>query len=228
MTEISEDRPPVELLESTLEAIIFASTEPVRPADLGAALGGIPEEEVASALEKLASRYAASSSGLLLEQVAGGYRLATRSNVGAWVRMYFRNQNRTRLTPATLETLAIVAYRQPVTAPEIQSIRGKDPTYGLKVLLEKRMLRIMGRKKVVGNPLLYGTSRQFLVHFGLNSLKDLPSIEEFDAFLDTLGQAQPVLFEGAHEAEPTVEPIPEVGEAAAIPEPPQDPPGGGH
>ncbi len=200
MTERSEDRPPSELLESTLEAIIFASTDPVRPADLAGALGDIPQDEVDAALQRLASRYARSESGLVLEQVAGGYRLATRPNVGAWVRMYFRNQNRTRLTPATLEVLAIAAYRQPVTAPEIQAIRGKDPTYGLKVLLEKRLLRIMGRKKVVGNPLLYGTSRQFLVHFGLNSLKDLPSIEEFDAFLDTLGQPQPDLLEGAEVA----------------------------
>ncbi|MBD3866731.1 MAG: SMC-Scp complex subunit ScpB [Acidobacteria bacterium] len=230
MTEKPEERPPAELLESTLEAIIFASTDPVRPAELGTALGGIPDEEVVAALESLSSRYARADTGLILEQVAGGYRLATRSNVGAWVRTYFRNQNRTRLTPATLETLAIVAYRQPVTAPEIQAIRGKDPTYGLKVLLEKRMLRIMGRKKVVGNPLLYGTSRQFLVHFGLNSLKDLPSIEEFDAFLDTLGQAQPVLFEGAEIAEPadTVAAEPTAAEPATIPEPPQDTPGGGH
>ena len=224
MTDQSEERPPEELLESALEAIIFASSEPVRPEDLGSALGGIPGDEVDAALQRLAARYIQGEGGLVLEQVAGGYRLATRSNVGAWVRMFFRNQNRTRLTPATLEVLAIVAYRQPVTAPEIQAIRGKDPTYGLKVLLEKRLLRIMGRKKVVGNPLLYGTSKQFLVHFGLNSLKDLPSIEEFDAFLDTLEQAQPVLFEGA-EATPPVE---EMGEPVAIPEPPQDTAGGGH
>ena len=205
MTERSDERPPVELLESTLEAIIFASTDPVRPADLSSALGEIPEDEVEAALQSLASRYAQAGSGLTLEQVAGGYRLATRSSVGSWVRMYFRNQNRTRLTPATLEVLAIVAYRQPVTAPEIHAIRGKDPTYGLKVLLEKRLLRIMGRKKVVGNPLLYGTSRQFLVHFGLNNLEDLPSIEEFDAFLDTLGQAQPALFESSEPAAPELQ-----------------------
>ena len=224
MSDPSEDRPPAELLESTLEAIIFASAEPVRPADLGAALGDIPEEEVESALESLAARYSKGAGGLLLEQVAGGYRLATCSSVGAWVRMYFRNQHHTRLTPATLEVLAIVAYRQPVTAPEIQAIRGKDPTYGLKVLLEKRLLRIMGRKKVVGNPLLYGTSKQFLVHFGLNSLKDLPSIEEFDAFLDTLAQPHPVLFEGAEMTSEATEAV----ETVAIPETQQDIPGGGH
>ena len=225
MSERSEERPPRELLEATLEAIIFASGEPVRTGDLGAALGDVPEDEIDEALRRLGARYEQNGSGLVLEQVAGGYRLATRSNVGAWVRMFFRNQHRTRLTPATLEVLAIVAYRQPVTAPEIQAIRGKDPTYGLRVLLEKRLLRIMGRKKVVGSPLLYGTSRQFLVHFGLNSLKDLPSIEEFDAFLDTLGAAQPVLFEGAEPSPQAEEAAPE---PAAIPEPQQEPAGGGH
>ena len=201
MSERREERPPGELLESTLEAIIFASSEPVRPDELGSALGEIPEDEVEAALQRLSARYARDGGGLILEQVAGGYRLATRSDVGEWVRMYFRNQNRTRLTPTTLEVLAMVAYRQPVTGPEIQAIRGKDPTYALKVLLEKRMLRIMGRKKVVGSPLLYGTSKQFLVHFGLNKLEDLPSIEEFDAFLDTLSLSQPVLLEDTEQVE---------------------------
>jgi segregation and condensation protein B len=79
-----------------------------------------------------------------------------------------------------------VAYRQPVTAPEIQAIRGKDPTYALRTLLEKRLVRILGRKKVVGNPILYGTSKHFLVHFGLDRLEDLPSVEDFDEFIGAL------------------------------------------
>jgi segregation and condensation protein B len=98
------------------------------------------------------------------------------------------------LSPAALETLAIVAYRQPVTSPEIQAIRGVDPGASLKSLLEKKMLRILGRKRVVGNPLLYGTSRQFLVHFGLNALEDLPSIQDFEQFLGALDGTPPPLF----------------------------------
>ena len=85
---------------------------------------------------------------------------------------------------AALETLAIVAYRQPMTSPEIQAIRGKDPSAALKGLLDKKLVRIVGKKKVVGSPLLYGTSKQFLIHFGLDSLQDLPSMEEFDAFVE--------------------------------------------
>jgi len=113
-------------------------------------------------------------------------RLATRTEVGPWVRQFFRQRNRTRLSPAALETLAIVAYRQPITAPEIQAIRGVDATASLKSLLEKKLVRILGKKKVVGSPLLYGTSRHFLVHFGLNALGDLPPIDEFNAILGSL------------------------------------------
>jgi len=135
-----------------------------------------------------------------VEQVAGAFRLATKPEVGAIVRQFFRQRNRTRLSPAALETLAIIAYRQPITLPEIQAIRGVDPSGALKSLLEKSMVRILGRKKVVGNPLLYGTTKQFLVHFALNRLEDLPSIEEFDEFLGafqggqapTFGDAEPL------------------------------------
>jgi segregation and condensation protein B len=132
--------------------------------------------------------------GLTVEQVAGAFRLATKPEVGAIVRQFFRQRNRTRLSPAALETLAIVAYRQPITIPEIQAIRGVDPSGALKSLLEKTMVRILGRKKVVGNPLLYGTTKQFLVHFGLNRLEDLPSIEEFDGLLGALQGGEAPLF----------------------------------
>jgi len=186
--------PPEELLINAVEAVVFASPEPVHAREIAEAFGDVDEERIDEALQSLVSRYDKASGGLFVEQVAGGYRLATRPEVGAWVRQFFRQRNRTRLTPATLEALAIVAYRQPITAPEIQAVRGKDPTYALKVLLEKKMIRILGRKKVVGNPLLYGTTKRFLEHFGLNGLSDLPSIDEFDTFVDTLEDAQGRLF----------------------------------
>ncbi len=195
MSDTEQGRPPEELLSATVEAVVFASGEPVQPAEIAAAFGPMEVAEVETVLERLVERYAGEPGGLAVERVAGGYRLATRTEVGPWVRQFFRQRNRTRLTPATLEVLAIVAYRQPMTAPEIQSIRGKDPSYALKTLLEKKLLRILGRKKVVGSPLVYGTTKQFLVHFGLNSLEDLPSIEEFDAFLSTLDGGQQLLFE---------------------------------
>jgi segregation and condensation protein B len=176
-------------LLAAVEAVLFAAGEPVQPKEIAAAFEGSDEDAVRDAIESLAARYAEGSGGLVVEQVAGAYRLATKPAVGAVVRQFFRQRNRTRLSPAALETLAIVAYRQPATVPEIQAIRGVDPSGALKNLLEKKLVRILGRKKVVGNPLLYGTTKQFLVHFGLNRLEDLPSIEEFDQFVGALEQA---------------------------------------
>ena len=185
--------PSTELI-AAVEAVLFAAAEPVHPREISAAFEGATESEVAAAIDALCRRYADGPGGLTVEQVAGAFRLATKPAVGAIVRQFFRQRNRTRLSPAALETLAIIAYRQPITAPEIQAMRGVDPAGALRSLLEKSMVRILGRKKVVGNPLLYGTTKQFLVHFGLNRLEDLPSIEEFDQFLGALQGGQEPLF----------------------------------
>jgi segregation and condensation protein B len=200
MTEPTGPSFPANDLIAAVEAVLFAAAEPVQPKEIAAAFSGATESEVAAAIDALRERYAAGPGGLTVEQVAGAFRLATKPEVGAMVRQFFRQRNRTRLSPAALETLAIIAYRQPITAPEIQAMRGVDPSGALKSLLEKSMVRILGRKKVVGNPLLYGTTKQFLVHFGLNRLEDLPSIEEFDEFLGALAGGQVPLF---GDAEPT-------------------------
>jgi segregation and condensation protein B len=178
-------------LIAAVEAVLFAAGEPVEPKEIAAAFTGATPADVAAAIDALKTRYANGPGGLTVEQVAGAFRLATKPDVGSIVRLFFRQRNRTRLSPAGLETLAIIAYRQPITIPEIQAMRGVDPSGSLKSLLEKSMVRILGRKKVVGNPLLYGTTKQFLVHFGLNRLEDLPSIEEFDEFLGALQSVPP-------------------------------------
>ncbi len=188
MSPKSGQAPPEDLLRAVVEAVIFATGEPVDPREIADAFRGLDEETVERTLEEIAREYERAESGLLLERVAGGFRLATQPRVGAWVRQFFRQRNRTRLSPAALETLAIVAYRQPVTSPEIQSIRGVDPSGSLRSLLDKRMIRILGKKRVVGNPLLYGTTKQFLIHFGLNSLGDLPAIEDFEELVGSLGE----------------------------------------
>lgn len=179
-------------LVAAIGAILFASGEPVQPNEIASALKGVTLADVDKAIDGLESHYAANQAGLLLERVAGGVRLSTRPDVAEWVRQFFRQRHRARLSPAALETLAIVAYQQPVTSAEIQAIRGKDPQGPLKSLLEKKLLRIRGKKKVIGNPLLYGTSKQFLVHFGLDSLGNLPSMDEFDAFVGGLGMVEVV------------------------------------
>lgn len=177
---------PDELLVPAMGAVVFASGEPVHPSEILDSFPDLEPGDVEAAFQALQQDLDRSSAGLRLECVAGGYRLSTRPEVGALVRNFFRRRHRARLSPASLETLAMVAYRQPITAPEIQAIRGKDSSASLKNLLDKKLLRILGRKKVVGSPLLYGTSKHFLVHFGLNSLEDLPAIEDFDTFVDAL------------------------------------------
>jgi segregation and condensation protein B len=206
VSDETRDLAPDDLLVAAVEAVLFAAGEPVHPKEIASAFEGESAVRIEEALETLRKRHADGAGGLQVERVAGAFRLATRQEVGAFVRGFFRHRNRTRLSPAALETLAIVAYRQPVTSPEIQAIRGVDPGAAVKNLLEKKMIRILGRKKVVGNPLLYGTSRQFLVHFGLNSLEDLPSIEDFEQFLGALDGIAPLMF-GAGEGRVDVEEV---------------------
>jgi segregation and condensation protein B len=194
LSQHDSSRPNPELLVQAVGAAIFASDEPVAASEIADAFGEVGIEEVEEAIRSLRDALERSGTGLRVESIAGGFRLSTRPEVGPWVRRFFRLRNRTRLSAAGLETLAIVAYRQPVTAPEIQGIRGKDSTASLKTLVDKKLIRLLGKKKVVGNPLLYGTSKQFLIHFGLDSLEDLPSIEDFDEFVEALAAEKPALF----------------------------------
>ena len=166
-------------LRAVIEALVFAAEEPLTIADLRDLFPKVAEGDLTEALDSLTRDYETAERGLQIQRVAGGYRITTRAEFGEWVRALFRSRNRRRLSGAALETLAIVAYRQPITTPEIHALRGTDPGGVLQTLLDKKLLRVMGRKKVVGKPILYGTSRDFLAHFGLNSLEDLPSLEEF-------------------------------------------------
>jgi len=168
-------------LEAALEAVLFVSSEPVSRQRLIELFDEGEREAAALALAAVVARYApAEGRGVMVEEVAGGVRLVTRPEHAAILRRFFDVSGSGKLSMAALETLAIVAYRQPVTAPEIQELRSVNPAGVLKTLLERRMVRITGRKEVVGKPFLYGTTREFLMHFGLNSLRDLPPLEEFE------------------------------------------------
>jgi segregation and condensation protein B len=221
-----EKREIPESLEPAVGAMIFASDEPVLPTEIASALGGVDLVRVEEAIQWLEHHFQRNDVGLQVERVAGGVRIATRPEVGSWVRRFFRERNKTRLSLPALETLAIVAYRQPMTAPEIQAIRGKDPSAALKGLLDKKLIRCLGRKKVVGSPLLYGTTKQFLLHFGLDSLADLPSIEDFDQFLDVLQAQSELPLEGplpsAGGSDDVAAGVDELAEAAGAPDPVPD------
>ena len=166
-------------IKAVVEALIYVSEEPLKEAEVLALFPGEARAHVLRALEDLLLEYSATPRGLRILRVAGGYRMQTRPEHDPWIRTMYRQRNRVRLSRAALETLAIIAYRQPVTGPEVQAIRGTNPIGVLQTLLERRLVRTLGRKKVVGKPILYGTTDEFLVHFGLNNLSDLPSLEDF-------------------------------------------------
>jgi len=172
------------------EALLFAADSPLSLDEMRQALPEAERGAAEAGLARLLSRYAEEDRALQILAVAGGYRMTTRPAFDRVVRALYRNRQRLRLGRAALETLAIVAYRQPITSPEIAEIRGKDPAGVLRTLLERSLVRTRGRKPVVGKPFLYGTTREFLEQFGLNSLEDLPSLEEFQAML---GDSQLVL-----------------------------------
>lgn len=165
-------------LRAALEAILFVSNEPVSIDSLVEALDSSADEVMAQ-LNELKKFLDENVGGYTLEQTAGGWRFATRPEHEAVLKKYFAKKGEGRLSIAALETLAIIAYRQPVTAPEVTDIRGVNSTGVIRTLLERRMIRVAGRKAVVGSPFLYRTTREFLIHFGLNDIRDLPRLEEF-------------------------------------------------
>jgi segregation and condensation protein B len=170
---------PAEEVRAILEALVFASPQPITPREVAKVLAGVERERWQAALEELRADYARDGRGLQLVEVAGGWQITTRPEYNDWVRELLDPKAPTRLSIQALETLAVIAYKQPVTLPEIIELRGVKSGGVLKTLLEKRLIRIVGRKEVVGRPMLYGTTRQFLLHFGLKDLAELPRIEEF-------------------------------------------------
>jgi segregation and condensation protein B len=164
-------------LKAIVEALIFASPEPLTPKMLFKLLADEPKEDVAATIAALKAEYDARP-GLQCVEVAGGYQIVTRPELHEWVRRLFNERSTQRLTVQGLETLAVIAYKQPVTALEIGEIRGVNTSGVLSTLLERHLIKIVGRKNVVGRPFLYSTTREFLIRFGLNDLGDLPKIED--------------------------------------------------
>jgi segregation and condensation protein B len=171
-------------LKDILEALIFISVEPLTMDRLKEVLADTPEEDLRRALEELMQEYGRPGRGIRLQSTAGGYLLATKSECDPWVRRLLQIERRTRLSRAAVETLAVIAYHQPATQAEIQAIRGVDSSYTVHTLLEKKLVKISGRKKAPGSPLLYKTTDRFLTYFGLNDLGELPSVEEIAKMLE--------------------------------------------
>jgi segregation and condensation protein B len=210
-------------LRAALEAILFVTNEPVKLDDLVDAFADEGRDAVIAQLEEIKRNLDANVGGFMLEQTAGGWRLATRAEHDPVLKKYFAKKGESRLSLAALETLAIIAYRQPVTAPEVSEIRGVNSNAVIRTLLERRMIRVAGRKNVVGSPFLYRTTRDFLVHFGLNDIRDLPALEEFgDLIGDNIGDDIVAAIAASEQASPAAEAaaleVPVVDEAAATAE----------
>jgi segregation and condensation protein B len=197
-------------LKSILEALIFASPDPLTRKALAKLLASEPAEDIDAALQELKRDYERPG-GLQLVEVAGGYQIVTRSDLHEWVRRLFQERSTQKLTVAALETLAVIAYKQPITALEITEIRGVNTSGVLNTLLERHLIKIVGRKKVVGRPFLYATTKEFLIRFGLNDLGDLPKVEDM---AEALGIDEPLLVEQSPTEEALPLDEPEHGEPA--------------
>jgi len=165
-------------LKSITEALIFVADEPINTKTIADVID-VDREAVEKALAELVEEYDARASGLQLREIAGGWQIATRPEHHENVRAYLKSKPSAKLSLASLETLAVIAYKQPVTVPEILEIRGVQSPSAIKTLLDKRLIVAKGRKETVGRPMMYGTSKEFLIQFGLKDLSELPSVEDF-------------------------------------------------
>ena len=163
---------------AVIEALIFVSDEPISAKTIADVLKE-DKEAVNEALNALAREFNARHSGLQLREIAGGWEFATRPEYHEHVRAFLKTRPSAKLSIASLETLAVIAYRQPITVPEILEIRGVQSPSAIKTLLDKKLIVAKGRKETVGRPMMYGTSKEFLLQFGLKDLSELPSVEDF-------------------------------------------------
>ncbi|MFC2160384.1 SMC-Scp complex subunit ScpB [Acidobacteriota bacterium] len=171
-------------LKNILETLIFISIEPLPFEKIRTLLTDFTSEDIQNTLEELIQDYAQKTKGIQIVQVAGGYMFSTKIEYDPWIRQLLRVERKNRLSMAAMETLSTVAYHQPLTLAEISAFRGVDSSHSLKTLLQKRLVKIIGRKKTPGKPLIYRTSNRFLSYFGLESLKDLPSQDEISKILE--------------------------------------------
>ncbi|MGH7183317.1 MAG: SMC-Scp complex subunit ScpB [Nitrospiraceae bacterium] len=166
-------------LKAILEAVLFVSPEPLPVARLMSIVGTVSKAEVLEALKLLTHDLAQDGRGIQLVQVAGGYRLVTKQEYGPWLKRMEKAKTAQKLSRSALESLAIIAYKQPLVRSEIEEIRGVETSGVLRTLLERKLVRIVGRKDVPGRPIMYGTTKFFLEHFGLQDLSQLPPLREF-------------------------------------------------
>jgi segregation and condensation protein B len=179
-------------LDNVLLALLFACDEPLTVKRAAQVLEEVPSGELRESMSRLECRFGSPDSPIRLEQVAGGYQLCTNPTYSGYVALLYRGRRKQRLSKAAMETLAIIAYRQPVTRADVESVRGVACGGVITTLMERSLIRIVGKARILGSPFLYGTTQEFLEYLGLNSLKDLPSMEDLEALLEREAASEPL------------------------------------
>ena len=167
-------------LKSIIEAILFAADEPLSIGKLKAVIETADARQIRTCIDELNQDYELSNRAFVIEEIADGYRMFTRPEFNEWLAKLFQHRSKGRLSLAALETLAIIAYKQPIERSEIEDIRGVNVDHIVRHLHEMELVKVVGRSEKLGRPLLYGTTKKFLEHFGLKSLKDLPRVAELE------------------------------------------------
>jgi segregation and condensation protein B len=196
-------------LKAILEAVLFVSPEPVPVARLMSIVGTLSKTEVVQALDILAHDLNQEGRGIQLVQVAGGYRLVTKQEYGPWLKRMDKARTAQKLSRSALESLAIIAYKQPLVRSEIEEIRGVETSSVLRTLCERKLVRIVGRKDVPGRPIMYGTTKFFLEHFGLQDLSQLPPLREFKELGESEQALLPIEEESLEVVETSERPYPD-------------------
>ncbi len=166
-------------LKSAIEALVFASDKPITLEQIKKVLGNLDSVSINKIIEELKTDYQTQNRGMRIIEIAGGFQMITSTNFTSFLKKLFKSRYSEKLSKPALESLAIIAYKQPLTKSEIESLRNVNVDGVMKSLVDKNLIRICGRKKVPGRPFVFGTTREFLEHFGLKSLADLPKIEDF-------------------------------------------------
>jgi segregation and condensation protein B len=182
-------------IKQIIEVLIFATDKPLPLSQIDEVLGGVGTDIIKRKIEELNSEYEESGRPYRLKEIAGGFVMATLEDFAPWLKKLYKTQASEKLSGPALETLAIIAYRQPITKPDIETVRGVNVDGVLKTLLERGLVKISGRKDTPGRPFIYSTTREFLKHFGLGSLKELPPIEEFGLSNIQLKEVEPLISE---------------------------------
>src|SRR5918994_6690026 len=183
----------MDFLQNHIEALIFCSPSPIKLADIKSCLSEmfnaeVPDEDILGAIQRLEEKYVSEEYAFQLFKAAGGYQFLTKPAYQASISILLKQQSKKRLSTSAMETLSIIAYKQPISKTEIENIRGVNCDYAVQKLLDKGLIEITGKAETIGRPMLYGTTPKFMEYFGINELTELPTPKEFTSEINSIGE----------------------------------------